>query len=210
VTFHCTGNANTPEEFEMKILRCALAIALVYGLGGTARADDFQMVVVDPTYTGTYTINPIVSDSFNFMFTECESPGHLPAGVTYDGCFSGQNETGAPITSLAIEVPFFDNQTVGCSPSTTVTNLFTNISCGENASDTAFLLFFSGGNIPSATGIFTIAESGVDVTTQTFPEVSVVANAPEPGSIWLLVTALLIGGFFFADQRRRMAFHAHA
>jgi hypothetical protein len=163
------------------------------------------MVVIDPTYSGGYTINPISTTSFGFTFTECESPGQLPTGVSYDGCFTGQNETGADLTGLQVEIPVFGGQTVGCSPSTTVTNLFTNVTCGENAGDTDYILDFTGGDIVPGE-LFTLAEDGVDASIPgAFPPGTVVAtaSAPEPASIWLLTTGLLTSGVFFVDRRRR-------
>jgi hypothetical protein len=187
----------------MKLLRYVALIVLMCGLSAVARADDFQMVVVDPTYTGTYQINTITTTTFGFTFTECESPGQLPAGVSYDGCFSGQNETGVDLTSLMIEIPVFGGQTVGCSPSTTVLNLFTNISCGENASDTDYILEFTGGDIVPGE-LFTLAEDGVDASVPgAFPPGPVTANTPEPATFWFLSTGVLSIGLLGAYRRRQ-------
>jgi hypothetical protein len=183
----------------MKLLRYFAAIVLVCGLSAVAKADDFQMVVIDP-FTGPYSINPISTNAFSFGFSECEEPGQVPAGSTFDGCFTGQNETGAILTSLQMTIPVFDDQTAGCSPSGTGLDLFSDVTCGENASDTEYILNFSGGTIAEGE-IFTIAETGV--SPDDFPDVAVVANAPEPASIWLLATGLMMSGVFFVDRRRR-------
>jgi hypothetical protein len=197
------------------MLRGLVALALMCGLAGVAKAQagDFQMVVIDPTYTGAYSITPITSTGFTFTFSECESPGQLPLGVSYDGCFTGQNETGEDITSLMIQIPVFGGQTAGCNPSTTVTNLFTNVTCGENADDTDYILNFSGGDIPSATatdpqlGLFTIAEDGVvelmNQETNPFPTGNVVATVPESRSLSLLAVDVLMCVGFIAFWGRR-------
>jgi hypothetical protein len=183
----------------MKLLRYLAAIVLMCGLSAVAKADDFQMVVIDP-FTGPYSINPISTNAFSFGFAECEEPGQVPAGSTFDGCFTGQNETGAILTSLQMTIPVFDDQTAGCSPSGTGLDLFSDVTCGENSSDTDYILSFSGGSITEGE-IFTVAETGV--APEDFPDVAVVANAPEPASIWLLATGLLMSGVFFVDWRRR-------
>jgi hypothetical protein len=217
----------------MRILRYLLAIALV-AVSGVAKADDFQMVVIDddPTPIPAYLITPVFTDGFSVTLSPCKASqlfGLSPG--TYLGCFTGENETGAALTSLQILIPVFtfDDQTdqPGCSPVSQ--DVFKTITCGFTSDNKDYFLDFSGGDLPPATGykgdcdndgdggsklneddvkcniasIFTIAEAGVPAND--FPDdFSAVANAPEPNSFWLMSTGVLSIGLFGAWRRRRM------
>jgi hypothetical protein len=187
----------------MKMKHWLIALAMVCGLTGMAKAEavGFQMVVIDPTYSGNYTINTITTTTFPFTFSECESPGQLPQGVSYDGCFTGQNETGGTITSLTVDIPLTAGP-ASCGFSTTVANLFSTVSCAPNSNNTDSVLTFSGGDVVEGE-LFTLAESGVDVTVTPIPQGSVVAAiSPEPDSLLLLSTGVLsVGAFFHRRQR---------
>lgn len=202
----------------MRTLRCLLAMSLITGLSGMAKADDFQMVVIDPLPKPV----PIFKNSFTATLTKC-SFGHND----YVGCFSGENETGAPITSLKILIPVFEYhgaQTAGCAAfgfDGTYEDIFSIRSCDTTPDGKSFILNFSGGIIPVAgtdcdhdgdggkksneddevCSVFTIAEAGVPAAD--FPTLHVTANAPEPDSLLLLSTGVLSGGFFLANWRRR-------
>jgi hypothetical protein len=214
----------------MKMLRWFVAIAMVGGLSGIAKANGFQMVVIDPS---PQYVTPIYNNSFSFSFSSCISPEQVPAGSGYVGCFTGVNLTGATLTSLELLIPVFSYQgqpeTVGCSLFGAGLDIFKTVTCGTTADGKNFFLDFSDGSIPdgnvvdcdndgdsgdpneylegcSNTSFFTIAETGVPVDS--FPtNLSAVANAsaPEPGSFWLLATGLLSGGLFLSDRRRRSA-----
>jgi hypothetical protein len=147
----------------MKMLRYLFAIALVFGLTSAAKAGPptsptgtpgFQMVVVDPTVP-IDIIQLVTSDDFALDFPTsgpaagCSTTdGQLPASDTgYSACFTGINLTGAPLTSLQIELP----ESVGsinCSD-TFADNDFTNITCTPTGGD--YLFDFTGGDIPTAT-----------------------------------------------------------
>lgn len=204
----------------MRVLRCLFAVALVCGLSGVAKADavDFQMVVVDPQ-PPAYLVHIITDDSFIFSFAPCVSPGQIPTGTNFVGCFTGENETGHALTSLQVFVPFIPGQVAGCALSGTGLDLFTTVTCGSVPG--GYLLNFSGGSIPSGDGdhpdddhadrssIFTIAEAGVDPSA--FPEVTAnfdpVPGVPEPSSVLLLSTGVLMGAaFLVADRRKRLAY----
>ena len=149
----------------MRILRYLFAVALVCGLAGVAKADDFQMVVGDPTVP-IYVLQPVYTDSFSLNFPTtgpaagCGAPGQLPSSITdpqdYTACFTGINLTGSALTSLQIEFPVFDlpgtstPDTPNC-PTLPSGDVFSNISCGLTNGGADYLLQFSGGNIPTAT-----------------------------------------------------------
>jgi hypothetical protein len=147
----------------MKMLRSLFAIALICGLANVAKADDFQMVVVDPTVP-VDLIQPVFSDDFALTFPTtgpaagCE-PSQLPgvslAGDAYTACFTGINLTGKPLTSLEIEMPVFDypGTTTPDTPScpTETLDAFSDVTCGLTNGGADYLLEFSGGDIPTAT-----------------------------------------------------------
>jgi len=182
----------------MRILRSFLAIALVAGLSGVAKADDFQMVVIDPP---TYTVNVITSTSFTFSLAPCVAPGQVPVGSDYLGCFTGQNETGAALTSLLIDIPaLVDSQTATCALNGNGLDFFSDVTCDTETD--GYTLNFMDGSIPND-AVFTIAEAGADPAD--FPDDnSAVANAPEPNSFWLMSTGVLSIGWFGAYRRRKM------
>ena len=214
----------------MRMLRYLLAISLISGLSTIAMADsfpadDFQMVVIDPIVPSNL-INHIFTDNFTFTFPSSGPQAGCKASQlfglspsTYIGCFTGENNTGSPLTSLQLLIPVFDfNDKLdlpGCSPEPQ--DIFTTISCGFTPDHTHYFLNFSGGSIPSTSSIsdcdnadpacdipsiFTIAEAGIPPSQ--FPEVSVFANAaPEPNSFLLLSTGVLSTGCFLANWRRR-------
>jgi hypothetical protein len=198
----------------MRILRYLLAASLACTLTAISQAApvNFQVVVIDPPPSNLIT--PITSDSFTFSFSPCVSPGQVPAGTSYVGCFTGENVTGHTLTSLQLFIPTIPNANDTCGFSGTGLDVFPSVLC--TSTNNGYLLYFSGGNIPSATGhapddaefnrhsVFTIAESGIDPSA--FPEVTAnfnMVSTPEPDSLVLLSTGLLSGGGFFVRELRR-------
>lgn len=198
----------------MHKLRYLLAVALLGALGTAAKAApvDFQVVVIDPP--PSYLINPITSDSFTFSFSPCVSPGQVPNGTSYVGCFTGENATGHTLTSLSLFIPTITNGVDTCGFSGLGLDLFPSVVC--TVTSTGYELDFTGGNIPTSNGhspddaefnrdsVFTIAESGIDPSA--FPQVTADFNpVPEPSSIMLVSTGVLgVGGLLFGDWRRRI------
>jgi hypothetical protein len=202
---------STPKEnAEMKLTHCFLAIALVCGFTSAAMADplDFHMVVLDPPGFNT---DPIFTTPFTLGFSTC-APGQLPTNTlgTYKGCFSGVNRSGSDWTSL--ELVFGNNsalsgQPAGCAldgggadlyaaPSPTACSL-------QNESQ--YVLIYTGGAILNNEN-FVIAEEGVDPSA--FPDITASVNTaatPEPESIWLLATGVLMTGFYFASRQKQTA-----
>jgi hypothetical protein len=191
----------------MKLAHCFLAIAMVFGLTGAAMADqaDFHMVVLDPP--GFNTV-PVFTTPFTVSFSACAA-GQLPTNTvgSYEGCFSGVNRTGEDWTGL--ELVFGNNaalngQPAGCALDGGGADLFAAPSpdaCGlQNGSE--YVLIYTGGGIENNEN-FVIAEDGVDPSD--FPDITVsvtTAATPEPESIWLLATGIVMIGFYFAHQRK--------
>jgi hypothetical protein len=214
----------------MKILRYLLAMAMVAGLSGAAKADtfvpgDFAAVVIDPLPApGEITL--ILNQSFPVSMAPCQADqldGLSPADFV--GCFTGLNDSGTDLTSLSMEFPAIILGNVLDLPNCPVEpqNVFSSISCGfTDSTDTEYVLTFSGGDIPSfghgpdcpTTGLppaceedslFTIAIGGIPFSNvpQNF---TAVANTvtPEPSSIWLMATGALSVGLFAAFRRRQI------
>jgi hypothetical protein len=196
----------------MRILRYLIAITLFCGLTAAAKAAqvNFQVIVIDPQLKGT----PIYSTANPFTITwgSCST---TPA-PTFDGCFTGENATGHSITSLTLFVADVQNTASDPCPKLSL-SIFSTSECMNTSG--GYLLYFTGGSIPSGDGdndeddeasIFTIAEDGVshpnDVlkTTATFNSPAP-ATTPEPDSLLLLATGVLTGGgVMLGDWRRRM------
>jgi hypothetical protein len=185
----------------MKMFRWLLAVALVCGLTGVAKAaSDFHMVVLDP-----FSTTPIFTTPFQFSFAAC-SAGQLPTNVknSYEGCFSGVNRTGQEWTGL--QLVFSNTAPLGSQPAGCAldgsTDFFQSASCSLTPDGSTYILDFSAGGIPN-NGNFVIAEDGVDPAS--FPQVTATATTatPEPGSIWLFSTGALLIGFFFANRSEK-------
>jgi hypothetical protein len=187
----------------MRMLRCLLAIALVCGLTGIAKAEtlDFHMVVLDP-----FATTPIFTTPFGFQFGDC-SAGQLPTNVvgSYVGCYSGVNRTGADW--IGLELDFSNTTPLSGQPGSCAldgsADSFATANCALSTDKTQYILSFTGGVIPN-NGSFVIAEDGVD--PDSFPLVSArvtTATTPEPGSIWLLCTGVLMTGTYFRKQAAR-------
>ena len=180
----------------MKRFRAFLALAVLCSFTLHAKADDFQMIVID-----AYSIQDITTTTFQFSFLPCDV-GQAPTG--YAGCFSGENLTGTPIRSLTIEVPhLIGSQTAGCDAFAGGLGFFST--CDPETESDGYTLTFSGGTIPEGPGLkgaFTIAEIGAapgDFGTMTG---TINAATPEPDSLVLLSTGLLSTGVYLVRRRR--------
>ena len=187
----------------MNFLRVLFATLLVFGTCIRAKADDFQMIVIDPQFT----VVDVTTTTFTFQFSACDT-GQAPAG--YAGCFTGENLTGGTIVGLSISVPNLipnttggGNQPAGCD--TTISQTFFT-SCSTQNLSNGYILTFSGGNIPSDQFLnseFTIAEQGADPAEfGTMTATATLASTPEPDSLILLATGMLSTGGYLLRRRR--------
>jgi hypothetical protein len=185
----------------MKLLCSLFALAILCSFSLHAKADDFQMIVVDPQFS----VTDITTPTFTFHFTGCDA-GQAPAG--YIGCFTGENLTGAPITSLNIEVPhLIGTQTAGCDALAGGLGFFS--SCDPVTENDGYSITFTGGSIPEGPGLkgaFTIAEVGADPAdfgTMTGTINGAIGATPEPDSLLLLTTGILSCGAYLVRRRRK-------
>jgi hypothetical protein len=137
------------------MLRYLCVATLVCGMAGVAKADDFKMVVVDPT-PSFGEVHDITSDSFSVTLSACHSDQGVDPTL-YLGCFTGLNLSGAPLTNLQLLIPAFDISpglldTPGCGLVTPLNlNVFPDTpQCGTTSNNQYFYVDFSGGNLPSA------------------------------------------------------------
>ncbi len=199
----------------MKFSCRLFVVALVCGLTGLAKADtvDFRMSVLDGPITGAF-----ITDTTPFQVAFGNCPTNLSnAGAL--GCFTGVNDTGGSITSIDLTFDntvsatnptdyfnFLNGQTPNCVPSTFFTNANSPcfLSGAPNDPSSKYILDFAGGPGIAAGTTFYIAE--YDASPNAFQggmgTVTISADAPEPSSILLLSTGVLVLGLFFARQQR--------
>jgi hypothetical protein len=203
-------------------LRALFILALFCGVSSFAHAAgvNFHAQVLDPTCvtnpdaactllppdTGVpFPIN-LTADTCNVQSQLGNIPsGVLPADGNY-GCFVGTNNTGVPITSIS--VLFNAGPLGGAACDTNVagaTGAFGNATCTAPTPgdpNGVYALSFTGGAILN-TGAFILIETGLPA--EDFIGTGVV-NTPEPDSLLLLSTGVMMmaGGLFM--KRRSFAF----
>lgn len=190
----------------MKYLRAIFVLALFCGLSSFALADDidFHMSVLDPPQQLNYT-SIDNTDPFAVSFSAC------PQIIQATACFTGFNDTNQTFTSLSLIfdnstnpndpndfVNFLNGQTPNCD-TTPVASLFGTATCSLNPQETEYLLNFSGGSGIAPGQFFFIAETGP--TAAAFGVGSgVVGITPEPDSLLLFATGVMMAGLFLFRQ----------
>jgi hypothetical protein len=186
----------------MKFLLSFVAVALFCGFSMRAGASpiDFKMGVLDPNQQLNYTSISDPSTPFTVTFSTC------PTSISADGCFTGFNDTTDVFTSL--DLTFANNtvlngQTPNCDTSI-AGSLFGSSSC--MLSGNTYLLDFFGGTGIDPGAFFFITESGVNPPSGFGQGTGMVGVTPEPSSVLLMATGLMMMfGFFFATKRGRLA-----
>ncbi|WP_433974541.1 hypothetical protein [Tunturiibacter lichenicola] len=190
----------------MKYLRAIFVLALFCGFSSLALADDidFHMSVLDPPQQLNYT-SIDNTDPFAVSFSAC------PQIIKATACFTGFNDTNTTFTSLSLVfdnstnpkdpsdfINFLNGQTPTCD-TTPALSLFGSSSCSLNEAETQYLLSFSGGSGIAPGQFFFIAETGP--TAAAFGTgTGVVGITPEPDSLLLFATGVMMAGLFFFRQ----------
>jgi hypothetical protein len=179
----------------MKMFRYLAAAFLILGLNGVANA--FQFKVLDPQ---AFPVDVMPGVPFIVDFAACPNP---PFAST-TGCWYGTNQSFDTITSLDV---IFPNTGAlvggGVSCDTSAGSLFSSADCALSPDQTEFVLGLSGGTGIAPGAVFELFESGVD--SSDFPEGTGIANAPEPGSIWMTLTGVTSLGYVLRRRRGWMA-----
>jgi hypothetical protein len=190
----------------MKIFRCFLALVLLCGLLGTAKADvlDFQFSIFDPPVTLTETL-VYVDTPFAITFGACQ------LGEVANGCFYGLNKSLVTLTTLDITFDnttgpagspdFLNGQPADCVTTVTGSRFSEAPICGLSSGGTTYDLFFRGTPGIAPDTVFTITEIGPN--PDAFQGGSGIANeTPEPGSIVLMSSGAAFFGLLLQRYRR--------
>jgi hypothetical protein len=200
------------------LFRVLLIVALFCGFSGSAKASavDFHVQVLDPNIcfsnpAACIILNAADPISVSLNANTCQLAGvpNLPSGSNY-GCAVLINFTLPPenITSLNVTFTGLGSLTFDCPTSSVgnVGSIFASSSCGSSGPGTDTFSFFNG-SFPFLTEAV-IYESGVD--PDLFQDGTGTVNqppfvpTPEPESLVLLSTGVMMAGGYLATQRRRL------
>jgi hypothetical protein len=204
----------------MKYLRMLILVGIALLFGSVAsHASTFHAGALDPSCNATMfptecgfgIDDPGTTFQVGLSAAQCTAAGiqppltGLPADPTTYGCFLGDNDTGSAITSITLHFAGIDGVT-GCDtdlPEGSSPAIFTSSICTPDPSG-GFDLSFSGGpGVPDG-GFFVIIEEGV--SPDDFEGTAVVETTPEPNSLLLLSTGVMMSGLYFARRQRLFAF----
>jgi hypothetical protein len=194
----------------MKYFRvlCLFIMALYCGSVASHAQVDFHVQVLDPNVCSTDPALCTIVDAsatFPVAFTAdtCGFAGvpGLPMDPTTYGCLLVVNDTITNFTNLGMEFPGLGSLTFDC-PTTTPGSIFTQSSCFSSGGIDSF--FFSGGPGLAPTKELVIFETGVNPNL--FHGTGDVNETPEPDSLLLLSTGVMMAGLYLAKQRGVLAF----
>ena len=192
----------------MKISACFLALVLLCGFVGTAKADtlDFQLSIFDPTSVSELVVHPGVPFAVAF--------GTCVLGEGASGCFYGLNDSNVTLTTLdlsfinTIGAPdspdFLNSQPASCVTSVPGSQFSAAPICELSPDGKSYDLSFTGTPGIGPHTIFTITETGPN--PDAFQGGTAIANqVPEPGSIALMSSGVAYLGLLFGKRRQRVS-----
>ena len=206
----------------MKYLRILIlvGIALLFG-SVNSHASSFHAGALDPacntmgtppnTECGIGFTDVGTSIPVNLSAAQCASTAinpvltGLPDDPTTYGCFFGTNDTGEAILSITLHFLNIPGVTAcdNVLPGLNYGPAFSNSSCSLDPLGGFDLSFSGGAGVPDG-HTFIILEEGLN--PDMFTGMTVVETTPEPDSLLLLSTGVMMSGLYFARRQRLFAF----
>jgi hypothetical protein len=191
------------------LLRVLFGLVLVCGVASHARAQDFHAGLADPNTCGPVntsacTIVDAMGSITGFQFSNaaCTAP-EVPAAPPTPYCIDLFNETAFNITSVTLSIP--NSALGGLTPVCDTTMAFTGSCSMSGGTDIfSFLGNFKPGTVVDLY-IFATDTPNFDPTVID-ENATITVATPEPDSLLLLFTGVMMAGLYLAKRRIHFAF----